>query len=88
MISADRAAGTVLGLREQVGRDPRGVDGVVGDDRDLRRAGEPSIADDGRDLALGLGDVRVARADDHVDRGDASRCRTRARRSPARRRPR
>ena len=64
----DRAAGTVLGLGEQVDRDPRGIDGVVGDDRDLGRAREPVDADRAEDLALGLDDIRVARTDDHVDR--------------------
>ncbi len=43
----------------------------------------PTTADD---LALRFGDVRVARPDDHVDRAASSRCRTRARRSPAHRR--
>ena len=64
----DRAARTVLGLREQVGRDPRRVDRVVGDDRDFGRTGEPVDADDAEHLPLGLGHVRVARPDDDVDR--------------------
>ena len=58
----------MLGLAEQVGRDALGVGGVVGDHRDLGRAGEQVDADRAEELALGLGDVRVAGPDEHVDR--------------------
>ena len=61
----------MLGLREQIDGDPRGIDGVVGDDRDLRRAREPVDADGPEDLTLRLGDVRVPGTDDHVDRPHA-----------------
>ena len=81
------AARTVLGLGEQVDRDEHRIDGVVGDDHDLRR---PGVAVDRRrrpgDLALRLGDVRVARARRSRRPRESSRCRRPARRSPARRR--
>ena len=48
-----------------------GVGAVVGDDRDLGRAGEQVDADLAEELALGLGDVGVARADDDVGLGQA-----------------
>ena len=47
--------------REQVGGDELGVGRVVGDHRDLRRPGEQVDADAAEQLALGLGDERVAR---------------------------
>ena len=66
----DRAARTVLGLREQIGGDPGRVDGRVAHDRDLRRSGEPVDPDDGRDDALRRGGVGVPGPDDDVDRPD------------------
>ena len=57
----------MLGLAEQVGRDQLGVGRVVGDHGDLRRAGQQVDPDAPVELALGLGHVRVAGADDHVD---------------------
>ena len=64
------AAGAVLGLGEEVGGGERGGHAAVGDDHDLRRAGERVDADGAGDLALGQGHVAVAGADDHVDRAD------------------
>ena len=58
----------VLGLAEQVGGDQARVGGLVGDDQHLGRAGEQVDADAAEELALGLGDVGVAGADEHVDR--------------------
>ena len=54
----------MLGLAEQVGGDELGVGLVVGDHRDLGRAGEQVDPDAPEQLALGLGDVGVAGADD------------------------
>ena len=58
----------MLGLAEQVGGAHLGVGGLVGDDQDLGRAGQQVDADPPEELALGLGDIGVARADEHVDR--------------------
>ena len=69
----DRAAGAVLGLRQEIHRNPGGVDGVVRDDRDLGGAREPVDPDRPEDLALGFHDVHVARADDNVDRAQRAR---------------
>ena len=60
----------VLGLGQQVGRDPRRVGGGIGDDQHLGRAGDHVDADGAEHLALGGGDVGVARADDLADRRD------------------
>jgi hypothetical protein len=60
----------VLGLAEQVGGADLGVHGVVGDHQRLGRPGEQVDADAAEELALGLGDEGVARADQHVDRRD------------------
>ncbi len=63
------AAGSVLGLRQQVGGDQRRIGGVVGDDDDLGGAG--GIASNlPLDGPLGQRDVGVAGTDDHVDRSD------------------
>ena len=59
--------GPVLGLAEQVGGDEPASAVLVGDDQDLRRPGEQVDADEAEQLALGLGDVGVAGADEHVD---------------------
>ena len=61
----------MLGLPEQVGGDELGVGVSVGDHRDLGRPGEQVDADLPEQLALGLGHVRVAGADDHVGRLEA-----------------
>ena len=64
----------VLRLAEQVGGADLGVRaGAVGDHQGLGRAGEEVDADPAEELALGLGDVGVAGADQHVDRRDALR---------------
>src|SRR2546421_2432346 len=60
----------VLGLREEVHGHPVGRRAAIGDDQDFRRSGEHVDADVAENLALRLGDVRVARADDLVDAGD------------------
>ena len=60
----------MLGLREQVGGHHRGAGGLVGDHRDLGRAGQHVDADLAVELPLRLGDEGVARPDDHVG-GDA-----------------
>ena len=61
----------VLGLGDQVGGDERRHRGVVGQDRDLGRAGLGVDAAPALDQALGRRDVDVARAGDHVHRGHA-----------------
>ena len=58
----------MLGLGEQVGRHQLGIGGGVGEHRHLRRTREQVDPDPAEQLALGFGDVRVAGADDHVDR--------------------
>ena len=61
----------VLGLAEQVRRDEPGIGAAVGEHRDLGRASEQVDADRPEELALRLGDVGVAGADDHVHRLEA-----------------
>ena len=61
----------VLGLAQQIGRDPGRVLVAVGDHQDLRRPGDQVDADPAEHLPLGLGDIGVAGADDLVDRADA-----------------
>ena len=81
-----RAVLAVLGLGEQVERDQ-----LAGRRRSSATTtsslgpARPSMPTSPTTWRLASGDVRVARARDHVDRGHASRCRRRARRSPARR---
>jgi hypothetical protein len=58
----------VLGLGDEVGRDVGGVGGVVGEDRDLGRAGLRVDADDAAQRPLSGGHVNVARPGDHVHR--------------------
>ena len=60
----------VLGLRQQVGRDPPGVVVPVGDHEDLGGAGDEVDADLAEHAALGGGDIRVAGPGDLVDRLD------------------
>ena len=62
----------MLGLAEQVGGDDHRVGRLVGDDEDLRRAGDEVDADLPEQPALRLDDVRVARPDEEVDRVDVS----------------
>ena len=93
-----RGQRVVLGLADQVGGDVHRVGRVVGQDRDLGRAGLGVDADQALERALGRGDVDVARPGDQVDRraeqlagSPAPRSRARRRRtsrSPARRRRR
>ena len=61
----------VLGLGQQVDGDAARVVVGVGDDHDLRRAGDVVDADAAEHLAFGLGDIGVAGADDAIDRRDA-----------------
>ena len=56
----------MLRLPQQVGGDDAGAGGFVGDHEYLRRAGKQVYADPPEELALGLGDVGVAGAHDHV----------------------
>ncbi len=69
----------MLGLGEQVGGDPVGIVLGVGDDQHFRRAGDHVDADLSEHLALGLGDIGIAGADDLVDRRGLSPCHRRAR---------
>ena len=52
---------------EEVGGADLAVDGLVGDDEGLGRAGEEVDADAAVELALRFGDIGVARPDQHVD---------------------
>ena len=63
----------VFGLGQQVGRDHGGVGRVVGEDHQLRRAGEHVDAHPAGDQLLGRGDVTVARSDDDVAGGHVAR---------------
>ena len=63
----------VLGLREQIHRDPVRIGAAVGDHQDLRRAGDHVDADRAEHAPLGRGDVGVAGADDLVDLRDRRR---------------
>ena len=67
-IRTDGDVGSVLGLAQQVGGDELDVGLVVGDHRDLAGSGQQVDADATEQLALGLGYVGIARADEHVDR--------------------
>ena len=62
--------GVVLGLRQQVGRQPFGIVVLVGDDQHLGRSGDGIDADRAVHLPLGGGDVGVAGADDLDHRAD------------------
>ena len=69
----------MLGLAQQVGCDDHGVCGLVGDDRDLARPCGQVNGDAAEQLALGLCDVRVAGAHDHVrgcvvEQAESERC--------------
>ena len=57
-------------LAEEVGRADLAVHGLVGDDQRLGRPGEEIDADAPEQLALGLGDIGVARPHDHGDGRD------------------
>ena len=57
----------MLGLAEEIGGDEPGVGRLVGDDQDLRGAGEQVDPHPAEQLALGLGDERIAGPDQHVD---------------------
>ena len=63
-------AGVMLGLRQQIGGDPVGIAGVVGEDQHLGRAGDHVDADVAEHQALGRGHIGVAGADDLGDRRD------------------
>ena len=80
------AALVVLGLGQQVDRDMARVVRGIGQDHHLGGAGDAVDADPAEDLALGLGDIGIAGADDAVDRGDAWRCPRPAPPRPGRRR--
>ena len=60
----------VLGLREEVGRDPRGVRGVIRNHENLARAGKQVHRHAPEHLALGLDDPAVAGAKNLLDRAD------------------
>ena len=60
----------VLGLRQQVGGDPVGIAGVVGDHQHLGGAGDHVDADFPEHEALGGGDIGIAGADDLGHRRD------------------
>ena len=89
VVTSDRARlGVVLGLRDQIGGDPRGIGVAVGDDQHLATAPRSSRCRPRR--RPGAWPTRPTRcpARRSCRRAAPSRCRTRARRSPARRRAR
>ena len=63
----------MLGLREEIHRDPVGVGALVRDDEDLGRAGDHVDADGAEHAALGRGDIGVAGSADLVDRRNRGR---------------
>ncbi len=63
----------MLGLREQVHRDPVGIGRAIGQHENFRRAGDHVDADDAEHAALRGGDIRIARADDFIDLRDRRR---------------
>ena len=60
----------MLGLRQQIGGDPAGIAGVVGDHQHFRGAGDHVDADLAEHLPLGGGDIGIAGADDFRHRRD------------------
>ena len=60
----------VLGLREQIQRDPVRIGRRIGNDQHLRDAGDHVDADGAEDATLGGRDVGIARSADLVDGGD------------------
>jgi hypothetical protein len=60
----------VFGLGQQVGGDPVGVVGAVGDHQHLRGTGDGIDADRAENPAFGGGDIDIAGSDDLVDRAD------------------
>ncbi len=63
----------VLGLREKVHREPFRRGAAIGDDENLRWAGNHVDADAAKHLALRFGDIGISRADDLVDAGNRTR---------------
>ena len=63
-----RGSGPMFGLSKEVGGNQLRVGAFIGDHRHLRGPGEKVDADAAEELALGLGDERIARTDEHVDR--------------------
>ena len=61
----------MLGLGQQIHRDMGGVVIGIGQHHHLGRAGDAVDAHAAKDLALGLGDIGIAGADNTVHRGDA-----------------
>ena len=78
----------VLGLREEIHRDPVGIGGRVGDHQDLGCARHHVDADRAEHAPLGRRDVGVAGTADLVDGGDRRRAVGERGDSPARRRSR
>ena len=62
----------MLGLAEQVGGDPVGVGAFVGHHENLRWSGDGIDTNRPENLALGLGDIGIAGADNLVDRRKVS----------------
>jgi hypothetical protein len=65
-------AHAVLGLGQQVGRNPVGPGRFVGNHQHLGRPGNHVNADSPEHLALGFGHIGIARPDDLGDRGDGA----------------
>ena len=60
----------MLGLAQEIGGADLGIDAVIGDNQRLGRAREQVDTDAAKQLSLGLCDISIARADDHVDGGN------------------
>ena len=58
----------MLGLAQEITRNEFDIGCLIRDHEDLRRSSEEIDPDPTKELPLGLGDVGVARAHDHVDR--------------------
>ncbi len=63
-------AGVVLGLRQQIGGDPVGIAGLVGDDQHLEGPAIMSMPTVPNTTPLGGGDIGIAGADDLGHRRD------------------
>ena len=69
----DRAAFAVLGLREQIARDPRGVRAGIGEDQNFARSRQQVDRDLPEDLPLGLHDIRISWPENLLHRRDRGR---------------
>ena len=69
----ERAVRAMLGLGGEIEREPFRIGEAIGDDEELARPRDRVDPDEAGELALRLGHVRVAWADDHLDGRDRRR---------------